>query len=190
MTDWDQIENDWRFGDLSNVKLAEKHGVSEGAIRKRAKAEGWQKGVEPGPRQPIPDRSERDRLGGARDDDGEPAGDDAQAEPLNATLALALRMMDELKAVTSHIGEIEDLIYSETEDDRDARRRTAMLRAVSLKTRTETLKTIQQAILAASTEGEADKGKKAQQAAAAQKVASKSRRFAPPPPPRLVVNNT
>lgn len=172
MTDWDQIENDWRFGDLSNVKLAKKHGVSEGAIRKRAKAEGWQKGVKPGPRQPIPPKDQRTAAASQQ-----PAAETGEKPPLNVTLDLALRMMDELNTTTSAIGELEDLIYKDTENDRDGRRRTALLRAVSLKTRSETLKIIQQAIVTASTEGKADEGKKAQRAAEAQKIATQGSRF-------------
>ncbi len=41
--DWEAVEKEYRSGQVSNVMLGEKHGVSEGAIRKRAREGGWQK---------------------------------------------------------------------------------------------------------------------------------------------------
>lgn len=42
--DWDQIEADYRIGALSNREIAKTYGVSEGAIRQRAKQHGWVRG--------------------------------------------------------------------------------------------------------------------------------------------------
>lgn len=42
--DWQAIEADYRAGVLSNRELADKHDVSEAAIRARAKRYGWVKG--------------------------------------------------------------------------------------------------------------------------------------------------
>ena len=42
-TDWDAIEREYRAGQLSNREIAARFGVTEGAIRKKAKTEGWQK---------------------------------------------------------------------------------------------------------------------------------------------------
>lgn len=39
--DWEAIEGSYRAGSPSVVAIAEKHGITEGAIRKRAKKEGW-----------------------------------------------------------------------------------------------------------------------------------------------------
>jgi hypothetical protein len=41
--DWEIIEGQFRAGIISNVKIATLHNISEGAIRKKAKAEGWQR---------------------------------------------------------------------------------------------------------------------------------------------------
>lgn len=41
--DWEAIEKEWRTDQFSNVHLGEKYGVSEAAIRKKAKQLGWQK---------------------------------------------------------------------------------------------------------------------------------------------------
>jgi hypothetical protein len=42
-TDWELVEKHFRAGILSNVQIAAECGVSEGAIRKRAKRDGWTK---------------------------------------------------------------------------------------------------------------------------------------------------
>jgi len=55
---------------------------------------------------------------------------------------LTLRLMSELDAVTTHHGELEDLIIDETAGDRDAKRRNAMLRAIELPSRSATLKVL------------------------------------------------
>ncbi|WP_075882051.1 hypothetical protein [Vreelandella massiliensis] len=41
--DWDAIHDDFRAGVLSIRAIATKHGAHEATIRKRAKAEGWQR---------------------------------------------------------------------------------------------------------------------------------------------------
>lgn len=42
-TDWDAIEREFRMGLRTNSAIARSFGITEGAIRKRAKAEGWTK---------------------------------------------------------------------------------------------------------------------------------------------------
>lgn len=39
--DWEAIESAYRAGSLSIRSIAEKYGITEGAIRKKAKKEGW-----------------------------------------------------------------------------------------------------------------------------------------------------
>ena len=39
--DWEAIESDYRAGQLSIRKVASRHGLTEGAIRKKAKTQGW-----------------------------------------------------------------------------------------------------------------------------------------------------
>ncbi|MBS9443014.1 terminase small subunit [Photorhabdus heterorhabditis] len=40
-TDWEGIERDYRSGFLSIREIAKQHGISDAAIRKRTKTEGW-----------------------------------------------------------------------------------------------------------------------------------------------------
>ena len=58
--DWEAAERDFRVGQLSNRMIAEKHGVSETAIRKRAKRDGWER--ERAARQQEPVRLVSDEL--------------------------------------------------------------------------------------------------------------------------------
>jgi hypothetical protein len=44
-TDWEAIEKEYRAGQLSVREIARQHGVSETAIRKRAKADGWERAL-------------------------------------------------------------------------------------------------------------------------------------------------
>lgn len=39
--DWDAIERDFRAGSRAVTSIAGEHGITEGAIRKRAKRDGW-----------------------------------------------------------------------------------------------------------------------------------------------------
>jgi Winged helix-turn-helix DNA-binding len=43
MIDWARAELLYRQGDISIREIARREGVSEGAVRKRAKAQGWQR---------------------------------------------------------------------------------------------------------------------------------------------------
>jgi transposase-like protein len=41
--DWARAEHLYRQGEISIREIARREGVSEGAVRKRAKAQGWQR---------------------------------------------------------------------------------------------------------------------------------------------------
>ena len=181
MADWNNIERAYKEGKLSNVKLAIAHGVTEGAIRKEAKLRGWKKGevyVPPAAKlAPVPPETLR-RV------------PDTPETVTNKALGkdLVRRMLDELDATTSHVGELEGLIEAETAGDRDGRRRAGMLKAISLATRANTLKQL----IAAQTDAEKSDtgkvGKKEQQAAAA--VQAGSGKFKASAPPLRVVGKT
>lgn len=46
LVDWERIEADYRAGVLSLREIASPHNVTEGAIRKRAKRDGWERDLE------------------------------------------------------------------------------------------------------------------------------------------------
>lgn len=183
--DWAEIERDFRTGTMSIREMAKWYGVSEGAIRKRAKAGGWER---------------EGTQGGTR-----PSGAHQQAEkvyvgtvltPENATPEaivgrgrnLVLRMLDELDASTSRLGELESIIVTSTDEADAAGQRAALMQAVSLKQRSEVLKALATAAKTlAESEPAAKGGIKAARQAAAEQVSGG--RFAPPAPPKLVVSN-
>jgi hypothetical protein len=180
--DWVAVEADYRETRRSIREIARSRGLSDGAIRKKAKAEGWT-------------RPDMKKVRGAHREVKAAAA--ALAAPATEPEDLIERgrdiigrLMDELSGVTSNIGEIEDMILAETENDENDKRRQAMFKAVSLSSRSgvarnlaSALKTIEEAGV-----GGGKVGKKEQQAAAAQEIAA-SGRFAPRRAPKLVVDN-
>ncbi|MBB5714764.1 hypothetical protein [Sphingomonas aerophila] len=87
--------------------------------------------------------------------------------------------MDELDTVTSHIGELEEAIEEDCEGDRTGDRRAAMMKAISLDGRANTLKTLSLAFKTLN-EASAPQGKKAAQQEAAKAVAGRFRQIGPP----------
>lgn len=133
--DWKGIEKDYRAGKTSIRQIAEWYGVSEGAVRKRAKAHNWSQMIKPAV------EAEPDTFRKLAFIPAIKTPEEAKSITRSGR-TLAVRMLDELKATTSLVDELEDMIISETAGDRDARRRTAMLRAVNLPERANTLKTL------------------------------------------------
>jgi hypothetical protein len=108
-----------------------------------------------------------------------------EAKPLHDIVedgrALILRLLSELEASTTHIGELHQLIEDETAEDRDNRRRDAMLQAVSLSSRARIMKNLASAAKALAETGP---GKREEKAEAAKRAARGT--FAVPAGPRLV----
>lgn len=170
--DWSEVRREFEAGILSNRALAKKYGVSEAAVRKHAKKGGWRKprgAANPGGAQPKKADSASRAVtillpASQRDRDGPSATirKAARTDPkalADDTLDVLNRLLDELDTVTARLGELEDLIVAETEDDKDGRRRNAMLKAVSLPVRILAAKNLS---LALKTLQEARPGKKKQ----------------------------
>lgn len=182
MADLDAIEKAWKAAkhkggklyDPSNVEIGKLHGVSEAYVRKVARELNWKRGADVTPARPAP--PPRDLL-------RRPAADTSGMTNAELTVDLTRRMLDELDTITAHIGELEELIETETANDRDNRRRAAMMKAVSLPARSNTLKLLLAA--QAEMEGEGKKGKKEQKADKAKAVGAG--RFAPAVAPGLKV---
>lgn len=153
MVDVDALEKDWRTNKFSNVELGRRHNCSEGYVRKLERTRGWKRDVVV---QPPPPPKELMRR---------PTPDTADMTNEALTKDLTRRMLDELDTVTAHVGELEDLIESETANDRDGRRRAAMMKAISLPVRANTLKMLLAAQVEADEEGKKGKKEKLQEAA-------------------------
>src|SRR5688500_9204455 len=108
--DWKGIERDFRAAKTSIRQIADWYEISEGAIRKRAKAENWSQLVRP----------EQDDLDTFKKLTFVPPVNPEQAPAVAAEgKDLAFLMLDELRATTSRRGELEEMIVDETSGDKD-----------------------------------------------------------------------
>lgn len=184
LVDWPLIRRDFEKSDISVKEIARWSGISDTAIHKRAVAEGW-----------TPHKSRKPKKVRVPTPSPPPIVYVRQPTALTAATMdpetiigrgrnLVLRLMDELDAVTANLGEITEAIYGETAKDDVDGRREAMLRAVSLKARSETLKTL---ALAAKTLAETTvpEGKKAQRQARAEQISGEGRFAVPSAPPQF-----
>lgn len=171
--DWAGVEREYCAGIRGVREISRAFGVSDTAIHKRAKTDGWVRERTPG--HVERERAPRVAIAAVQP----PAADDDMSE---RGLKLLDRMLDELDAVTSHHDELDDMICAE---ESDPKRRRALQRAISLPERANTARLLG---AAAKTfrEAAAPQGKKAGRQQAAEQVAGK---FGVRGPPKLVVDN-
>lgn len=176
--DWVGVERDYRAGVMGVREISRWYGVSDTAVHKRAKTEGW-----------IREEKSKSPFEEAREQRSASieivVPTSVKPEALSDRgRAIAARMMDELESVTAHVGDLEDMICDE---ESDPRRRQALLKAISLGDRATVLKNLSTAIKTLN-EAQAPDGKKAQRQANAETAAS-SGKYAVRSGPTLVVNN-
>lgn len=180
--DWPSIKAEYEAGKASIRAIAEWYKISDTAIRKKAKAEGWTRANQ----QPSSQETKGANLPVVTLDPGEaPKVEQVITRGRN----IAERLLDELGAETLHKGEMEVIIQmAETDPDRIQ----ALKQAVSLPVRAKTLQTIALALKTmGETATEAPKGKKAQrQARAEEATTGGGNKFAAPSAPKLAVDNT
>ncbi len=151
--EWDRIELEYLAGEDSIREIADRHNISDTAIRKRARAQGWVRAVR------KLDRANLFRSG-TSPSPREPAVPMDAAQIAERGRQLVGRMLDELDATTSYVGELEEMIEDACADDRDSKRRDGMLGAISLGARAKTLKELATALKTVN-EASAPQGKKA-----------------------------
>ncbi|MBD9443090.1 hypothetical protein [Pseudomonas sp. PDM04] len=150
--DWEAIERAYRAGVLSIRTIAERNGVSDTAIRKKAKALGWARDLSDQVRKEVRNKLVR---GEVRDDQCANPERDAEiieeAAEEGATVVrshrrdirkatnLANLLMDDLLSTIQRREEIEEDIEAETSEDSNGMRRASMLAAVSLPSNAKTL---------------------------------------------------
>lgn len=150
--DWEAIERAFRAGALSIRTIADRHGVSDTAIRKRAKAGGWERDLSEQVRKEVRNKLVR---GEVREDqcanperDAEIVEEAAEEgarvvrshrRDIRKATNLANLLMDDLLTTISKREEIEDSIEAETADDTNGMRRATMLAAVGLPSNAKTL---------------------------------------------------
>jgi hypothetical protein len=149
---WEAIERAYRAGALSIRTIAERNGISDTAIRKKAKAAGWARDLSEQVRKEVRNKLVR---GEVRDDQCANPERDAEiieeAAEEGATVVrshrrdirkatnLANLLMDDLLMTIQKREEIEDAIVDETAEDSNSIRRGSMLAAVGLPSNAKTL---------------------------------------------------
>ncbi len=150
--DWEAIERAYRAGALSIRTIADRNGISDTAIRKKAKASGWVRDLSEQVRKEV-----RNKLVRGEVRDGQCANPERDAEIVEeaaeegATVVrshrrdirkasnLANLLMDDLLTTIQQRDTIEDAIEEETRGDSNGMRRASMLGAVSLPSNAKTL---------------------------------------------------
>ncbi len=150
--DWEAIERAYRAGALSIRTIADRNGISDTAIRKKAKASGWARDLSEQVRKEVRNKLVR---GEVREDqcanperDAEIVEEAAEEgarvvrshrRDIRKATNLANLLMDDLLTTISKREEIEDAIDLETAGDTNGMRRATMLSAVSLPSNAKTL---------------------------------------------------
>lgn len=150
--DWEAIERAYRAGALSIRTIAERQGVSDTAIRKKAKALGWARDLSDQVRKEVRSKlvrgEVRNNQGANRELDAEiieeAAEEGAQVvrshrRDIRKAMNIANLLMDDLLTTIKRREEIEDAIAEETADDESGFRRSSMLAAVALPSNAKTL---------------------------------------------------
>lgn len=174
--DWDGVKRDYQAGVMGVREIARWYAISDTAVHKKAKQEGWER--KPKPESPFVQAKAQRPV---------------QAEILpppsikpealsDRARGIAGRMLDELESVTSHLGEFEELICN---DEGDPRRRQALLKAISLPERASTLKNLATAMKTLNEAAAPAGGKKDEMQRRAEEVASRFGRR-----PQIAVDNT
>ncbi|WP_223504225.1 hypothetical protein [Pseudomonas sp. GL-RE-29] len=150
--DWEAIERAYRAGSLSIRTIAERQGVSDTAIRKKAKALGWARDLSYQVRKEVRSKLVR---GEVRNDQGANCELDAEIieeaaeegarvvrshrRDIRKATNLANLLMDDLLATIQRREEIEEDIEAETAEDNNGMRRASMLASVALPSNSKTL---------------------------------------------------
>ncbi|WP_460044133.1 hypothetical protein [Pseudomonas sp. S2_H01] len=150
--DWEAIERAYRAGALSIRTIAERNGISDTAIRKKAKASGWARDLSEQVRKEVRNKLVRGEVreeqcaNPERDAEivEEAAEEGARVvrshrRDIRKATNLANLLMDDLLTTISRREEIEDSIEAETADDTNGMRRATMLSAVALPSNAKTL---------------------------------------------------
>ena len=139
--DWEAVEREYRAGQLSNRMIAEKHGISDTAIRKRAKAQGWSKDLTEKVRQEVRSQLVRAEVRTPSVSDREvievAAATGAQVvrthrKDIRTAADIVGLLMGQLLDAASNREELSEAIEEETANDETGHRRAKLYRAISL----------------------------------------------------------
>jgi len=149
LTDWDTIERLYRADQMSNRMLAKEYGVSEGALRKRAKRDGWTKDLSAKVRKAVRSELVRSEVRTPNATDREVLDSAAATgamvvrthrKDIRTAADLVSLLMGQMIDAAQNREDIENIIEEETKGDEGAHRRNRMLKAVSLPTHAATIR--------------------------------------------------
>ena len=148
-TDWEALEAEYRAGAASIRELARKYDVSDTAIRKKAKADNWERDLTEKVQERVRSKLVRTevRTANAR----EPVRTEAEIIEAAAETAVQVvqihrrdvrngrticaALFEELQDTSANRELIAECIESETQDDTSPTRRNQMMKAISLPAR-------------------------------------------------------
>ncbi|WJN61350.1 hypothetical protein OH686_21615 [Pseudomonas sp. SO81] len=154
--DWEAIERDYRVGQLSLRAIATKHDTTPGAISKKAKARGWTQDASQEVRERTraglltAPRKEQEQAETGNGNSVSSAGNAPTPEDIEVAVQTNLQVISrhrrdiakghglvnllfgQLEQAATNREEVEDAICEETKNDETTRRRSQMLKLVSL----------------------------------------------------------
>lgn len=154
--DWELIERDYRAGMMSLREIGKVHGISDTAIRKKAKAAGWERDLTEKVNEKVRTELVRSQVRTAN-----PQTEREIIEAAAATVVQVVRghrkhitrqielvdlLTEQLVGAAGNREDIEDEIFAETAADENGKRRAAMLKAVSLPSHTSAVVSLSNAL--------------------------------------------
>jgi hypothetical protein len=151
--DWEGINREYRAGQLSVREIARAFAISDTAVHKKAREQGWQRDLTDRVRGAVSERLVRDAV----PPEVQPQTDDEIVEASAARGAdvvrrhqrglanaydVAEKVLAELNEATEHAAEIAEVIEEETAGDDNGKRRQMMLRAVNVSARAQAVATL------------------------------------------------
>lgn len=159
---WEAIERDYRVGVRAVTAIAHEHGISEGAIRKRAKRDGWVRDLNAKVRAKADELvrkaevrtqvREDQRLTESRQIEVEANIQKgvrlAQRADIKRTRALCMRLLTELEKQTDQVPELQELgeILRSPDDKGQDKLNDIYQAVISLPERTKTMKALAEAL--------------------------------------------
>src|ERR1700693_3013651 len=152
--DWESIETHYRAAQISIREIARTHGITDGAIRKRAKAEGWHRNLSDKVQEQVRSELVRTEYAIKKEVRSTHPADQPLTEreiidvaaaaivqvvrghrtQIARGTALVETMMGQLMQAVTERAELEAAINDETKDDRSPDRYNKLMKAVALPT--------------------------------------------------------
>lgn len=145
--DWDSIYKEYRANQISNVQIGKKYGVTEGAIRKKAKELNWKKDLDAEVRKQVRESLVRQQVRESTISDSEIIDTAVKTnieiirghrKKLAEGLRITSSLFEQLEIISNNREVLENLIFSLTEGDPtkdekpDYKERAKLIKAISL----------------------------------------------------------